>query len=541
MNLSLAGHVLKLKRNSINSLKIDNFYGGRGMSGHHDPTEYEERDDSCIAENHGEDTLMNEVENQVKQAPIWFVSIAFHVCIILVLNLIIFGLPVKKRPNLCVTGKIIQEPEKPPVRRPDRELQNRKSVMPELSDLKLPPVVVDEDDPKADHMETDDNLDFKSAQGDEESISNIPLSNRGIVATIGLFGSSGGTLGNRIGGGRKQSVLGGGGTRGSESAVRSSLRWLARHQELDGRWDCRKYGGTRDAAQGDPAVTGMALLAFLGAGYTENHGRFKDNVKRGVEWLIHNQKENGQWGQRNYEHGICLMAIAESVGMGGSSATRESALRGIDYCLSQQNPSGCWNYTRSATRDDLSVTGWNIMGLKSALVAGLKPQRIRSAFRKCGAFFDKQKETTGDTASDTNGMAWYTPQRNRGGNGQKGDACVAIAMLCRQFMGWKKNNMWLQAAADNQTAKIPNWGNRNVYRIYYASLTLFQMGDPHFKKWNQPVRDMIIENQRAGDPSIDGSWDYDSKYCTHGGRVMSTALLCLCLEVYYRYKEIYRS
>lgn len=504
-------------------------------------TGYEERYETGITENRNEDTLRDEVENQIKQAPIWFVSIAFHLCIILVLNLIIFAFPEKRRPDITITkGKIVEQPEEPPFQRLDRKPRSRKPILSDLSELDLPPVVVDEDEPEDDHMETDNNMNFKNSQGDEESFSNIPLSGRGIVATIGLSGASGGTWGHRIGGGRKRCVIGNGGTRGSETAVKSSLRWLARHQEPDGRWDCQKFGGTRDAAQGDPAVTGMALLAFLGAGHTQNIGRFRDNVRRGVQWLIQNQKENGHWGERNYEHGICLMAMAESVGMGGSSATREAALKGIDFCLSQQNPSGCWNYTRSATRDDLSVTGWNIMGLKSALVAGLQTRRIRAAFRRCGAFFDKQKDTTGDTDSDSKGMAWYTPQRSRGGNGQKGDACVAIAMLCRQFMGWNKNNMWLQAAADNQTAKIPNWGNRNVYRIYYASLTLFQMGGQHFKKWNEPVRDMIVENQRVGDPSIDGSWDYDSKYCMHGGRVMSTALLCLCLEVYYRYDQIYR-
>ena len=116
---------------------------------------------------------------------------------------------------------------------------------------------------------------------------------------------------------------------------------------------------------------------------------------------------------------------------------------------------------------------------------------------------------------------------------------MAIAMLSRQFMGWRRGEPWLRAAADNQVKKIPGWKNRNVYRMYYASLTLFQMGGEWFRKWNAPVRDMIVVHQRKGDASVDGSWDYDSKWCRHGGRVMSTAMLCMCLEACYKYSSLY--
>ncbi len=487
----------------------------------------------------GEDPLKEEFEYQIKQAPIWLISITFHALLLFILSCIIFAMPEKKRADIVVSTDITTEEEEPFDPKKERKLFKDKTDVVVDSDIDAPPVIVDEDVPVDDHFETDNNMDMNSALGDEDAISDIPLSGKGIVGTIGVGGGGGGTFGNRMGGGRRRCVMQGGGSRGSESAVNAALRWLARHQEQSGQWDCQKYGGSQKPAQGDPAVTGMALLAFLGAGHTEYVGKFRDTVRRSVQWLVKNQKPNGQWGERNYEHGICLMAMAEAVGMGGSSAAKESALKGIDFCLSQQNPSGCWNYLRSSSRDDMSVTGWNIMGLKSSLVAGLQKARIKDAFRKCGTFFDNQKNTTGDNESDSKGLAWYTPKSKRGGNGQKGDACVAIGMLCRQFMGWRRSEPWLQAASDNQIAKIPNWGNRNVYRIYYACLTLFQMGGKWFQAWNKPVRDMIINNQRKGDPSIDGSWDYDSKWCKHGGRVMSTALLCLSLEVYYRYESVY--
>ena len=65
--------------------------------------------------------------------------------------------------------------------------------------------------------------------------------------------------------------LRGGGSPGSESAVDAALRWLARHQEADGHWDGAKYEGRKT----DPGITGLAVLAFLGAGHTETAGKWK--------------------------------------------------------------------------------------------------------------------------------------------------------------------------------------------------------------------------------------------------------------------------
>ncbi len=51
---------------------------------------------------------------------------------------------------------------------------------------------------------------------------------------------------------------------------------------------------------------------------------------------------------------------------------------------------------------------------------------------------------------------------------------------------------------------------------------------------------MLIQHQmnRLADPTLHGSWNpvIDAQ---HGGRAYSTAIGCLCLEVYYRYRPLY--
>ena len=68
---------------------------------------------------------------------------------------------------------------------------------------------------------------------------------------------------------------------------------------------------------------------------------------------------------------------------------------------------------------------------------------------------------------------------------------------------------------------------------------MFQMGGEHWKAWNEAMKPALLETQSKGGPE-DGSWDPAKAAGCDNGRVMSTALSILCLEVYYRYLPIYK-
>ena len=80
---------------------------------------------------------------------------------------------------------------------------------------------------------------------------------------------------------RAELVAAGGGNAETEAAVRAALNWLAAAQSADGRWDAKKHGAGREyyvlgqdrngaGAKADTGVSGLALLAFLGAGHTHH-------------------------------------------------------------------------------------------------------------------------------------------------------------------------------------------------------------------------------------------------------------------------------
>ena len=78
-----------------------------------------------------------------------------------------------------------------------------------------------------------------------------------------------------------------------------------------------------------------------------------------------------------------------------------------------------------------------------------------------------------------------------------------------------------------------------LYYWYYASYAMHNMGGEYRIWWNQRVREVLLQHQsREGDHagSLDPDRDRD-RWGKSGGRVYTTSLGALCLEVYYRYGE----
>ena len=69
----------------------------------------------------------------------------------------------------------------------------------------------------------------------------------------------------------------------------------------------------------------------------------------------------------------------------------------------------------------------------------------------------------------------------------------------------------------------------------------FQVGGDPWKKWNDAMKTGIIDSQRHDTDycMYKGSWDPIDPWGPDGGRVYSTAIMALCLEVYYRYDRVF--
>jgi squalene cyclase len=167
-----------------------------------------------------------------------------------------------------------------------------------------------------------------------------------------------------------------GGTAETEKAVEQGLHWLSRQQRKDGSWSLKgphSDGGLRDNRT---AATSMALLAFMGAGYTHRDGGYKQDIDSGMRWLVAQQSEDGFFAseetahQQSYAHAQASIAVVELYAMTGDLALQQPVQLAIHYAEEWQGPVGGWRYSPRAA-GDMSVTGWYVMTLQSGLAAGL--------------------------------------------------------------------------------------------------------------------------------------------------------------------------
>ncbi|HJT31214.1 MAG TPA: hypothetical protein VJ783_04130 [Pirellulales bacterium] len=332
-----------------------------------------------------------------------------------------------------------------------------------------------------------------------------------------------------------------GGSPDTEAAVKAALAWLAGHQADDGRWDASQHGAGKERVVGndklgiigieaDTGVTGLALLAFLGNGQTHIEGDYIETVDRGLSYLISIQKSDGNLSgnadrfAKMYCHGMAALALSEAFAMTQDERLLEPVRKAIGYTLSAQNATaGGWRYEPGDTLCDTSQLGWQLMALKSAELAGFPiPDKSRQGMLRFLANVSSE------------GLAKYRPLASE----RYTRSMTAEALVCRQFLGMGRNNPDGNRAGDFVLGELPGAARTNFYYWYYATLGMFQLQGKYWQQWKDALEPTLITSQRT-DADLAGSWDPDEVWGSHGGRVYTTALGALCLEVYYRFLPLY--
>jgi hypothetical protein len=333
-----------------------------------------------------------------------------------------------------------------------------------------------------------------------------------------------------------------GGSPETEAAVQAALKWLAAHQSPDGHWDAEQFGAGREdfvlgqnrngaGRKANTGVTGLALLAMLGSGNTHLDGPYADNVRRGLNYLLSVQGTDGNLGGQAesfafmYSHGIASFAMSEDYAMTRDRRLEKPLRAAIGFTVAAQQPiGGGWRYQRHETVGDTSQLGWQLMALKSAELAGIPmPESTRAGIVR----FLKSVEsgTSGGLASYRPGEAPSRPM-------------TAEALVCRQFLGLPHDDPAAGEAADYLLGELPTSQRINLYYWYYGTLAMYQMQGDHWRRWNAALQDALVDQQfTSGDMA--GSWDPKCIWGGYGGRVYSTAMSALCLEVYYRYLPVF--
>ena len=118
---------------------------------------------------------------------------------------------------------------------------------------------------------------------------------------------------------------------------------------------------------------------------------------------------------------------------------------------------------------------------------------------------------------------------------------TAEALFCRLLLGMPAGHpaaaeaLAMLAAARPRRPRIPTPtpGITPRWRRFTPAV-------PQWERWNARLQSALLPLQRRDGGPLAGSWDPDPVWGGHGGRVYSTALSAMTLEVYYRHLPMHQ-
>jgi len=332
-----------------------------------------------------------------------------------------------------------------------------------------------------------------------------------------------------------------GATPASEDAVEAALRWLAAHQQFDGSWTfdlsqepcngrCSHSKIASDSATPSTAATGLALLAFLGAGYSHHEGVYAENVRRGIYYLRDAAKRSDfGWDLQSgsmYGHGIAMMALAEAMAMTRYQGKQDSELfslvnGGASFTMAAQHDKGGWRYVPGSP-GDMTVSCWQVLSLISARHGGvlLRTDTLPRA----------EQYVRGLSKPDVFAFGYQTTDPKR--------TTTAVGLCMLLYLGRSPKQTTFGMALDRLASAGPK--KTDVYHDYYATLALHHARHREWEAWHVPVREHLIKTQ-ATEGHEAGSWHFKDAHGDVGGRLYTTAMSAMILEVYYRYLPLYQN
>ncbi|MHC5080832.1 MAG: hypothetical protein ACYTHN_17625 [Planctomycetota bacterium] len=362
--------------------------------------------------------------------------------------------------------------------------------------------------------------------------------------------------------GAHATLLQNGGSPKTEAAVQRGLAWLRDHQNPDGTWSCKQFmknckqgacTGAGSSPTYDLAVTGLAVLAFLGAGHTYKHGKFKATMKLALSALKARQDEKGLFGAKTkdgrwiYNHLLCTFAVAEAYGMSGKSGFIHAfAQKAVDYLAdcqtydNQTNTGYGWRYGRMPDDGDSSCTAWAVMALKAARWSELHVPESR--FEGALRWFEKVTDKEDFKVAYAEGGS--APSRPPGTEGKflPTGAMTAAAVLARIFIheAKAKERKEVMGGGKHLLRQLPLWdpdgGTIDMMFWFWGTQACFQLGGEAWAAWNDSIKKALLPSQHR-EGCMSGSWDPIGAWGGVGGRVYATAINLLTLEVYYRYRR----
>jgi hypothetical protein len=340
-----------------------------------------------------------------------------------------------------------------------------------------------------------------------------------------------------------------------EKSVDRALTWLAARQAADGTFPTYPSG--------QPAVSSLCTMAFLSRGHQPGAGAYGQGMNKAIDFVLSCQRSNGLFSFQEpgpvhedkeashtatYNHAIAGLMLGEVYGQISGARARivksaiERALKfSLDLQLRPKFPrdTGGWRYLRLVAYpvdSDLSITGWQLMFLRSAKNAefNVPEEAITSAIQYVRRLWVPN-------GGGFNYVMHNYPTRpdlrvTRGMTGA-GILCLSMAGQHDSVMARSAGSWLLEHPFQTFDDPVPNArDDRFFYSCYYCSQAMVQLGGRYWEEFFPNLVKVLLENQAS-----DGSWPAephsgDDKF----GKEYSTALAVLSLTPPYQLLPVYQ-
>jgi len=339
-------------------------------------------------------------------------------------------------------------------------------------------------------------------------------------------------------------------------AVQRALAFIATQQRSDGCFDPRGPNGPLPSN----ALSGLAGMAYLSVGHTPGQGPYGDVINRCIDFILSTPfdpivapyvpggAKKGYLVRMNpygrmYSHAIATLFLSEVSGMVDPERQKKidavlpKALKIIltaQAVQKKEHLAGGWRYLRNDTSSDLSISGWNLMALRSARLNGAPVPA--EAIEKALGFVERCHNPV------TGGFDYQPISPSGGGPGSPpSPAMSAVGLLCRELCGRHDDEMnrrcgsyLLQHARGDRFLFKGDpqemYMGQHAYTIYYASQAMFKLGGKYWEEFAPQLYKYLLNSQSPG-----GGWGQGAY-----GTAYEAAMRVLALTVTYRQLPIYQ-
>ncbi len=281
--------------------------------------------------------------------------------------------------------------------------------------------------------------------------------------------------------------------------VNRGLEWLVSTQSRVGNWTAKNGAYPT-------AMTALAGTAILCEGSTTTQGKYQENVRRAVDYLISRSRENGLIGdpttddRYTYGHGYSLLFLSQVLGEEEDEARRAKLVdvltRAVEFTGRAQTSAGGWGYVSAkdgGNFDEGSPTVTQVQGLRSCRNAGVKvPEEV----------VDKAVEYI-HKCTHSDGGVQYSSQ-----GGSSRPAITAAAIACLYNAGEYDDKFVPKYRAycekNLDTLGSDGFGHWHYAHYYYAQV-MYRDGGATWDKYREATTKKIIADVK--DDGRTAYWD----------------------------------